>query len=43
MHFSETLRKFEKNVLVFEVIAFEFVAGNSRYCEENTCHWKSVC
>ena len=29
--------KIENKFLVFEIIAFEFVAENSPDCEENTC------
>ena len=29
--------------LVFEKMAFEFVAGNPPYCDESTCHRQSMC
>ena len=35
--------KVEKKVLVFEIMAFEFVAGTSFYFHENTCHGQSRC
>ena len=35
-------KKIKKKFLVFEIIASEFVALNSHYQEENTCHRHSV-
>ena len=29
--------------LVFEIMAFEDVAGNSLNYDENTCDWQSTC
>ena len=43
MYISETQRKTEKMFMVFEVLAFGFVAGNSDDSDENTCSWQSMC
>ena len=43
MFISEKPWKNEKKILDFEIKTFEFVAGNSPYCEENTSHWHSMC
>ena len=32
----------EKPFPVFEIIAFDIHAGNSPYCNENTCHWQAM-
>ena len=37
------MKNLENTFLVFEIVAFELVAGNSPYCDENTCHPQSRC
>ena len=34
--------KNQDEVCIFQIIAFEFVAGNSPYCDENTCSGQSM-
>ena len=36
-------KKSQEKFFVFEIIAFEYVALNCLYQEENTCHRHSVC
>ena len=42
MYIAEEQWKNEKKILVFQIIAFDFFAGNSPYCDENPCHWESM-
>ena len=43
MYISETQRNIQKKILVFEVIGFGFVSGNSPYCNENACYRQLMC
>ena len=42
VHLRNDLKN-QKNLFVFEITAFEFDAGNSAYCDGNTCIRRPMC
>ena len=36
-------QKTEKNIFVFQIIAFEYGTGNSQNLEKDTCNRQSMC
>ena len=43
MDILEMQWKIPKKFFLFEIMAFEIVAGNSAYCDGNTRHRQSMC
>ena len=43
LHISEMQSKIDKMCFLFEIKAFEVIAGISAYCVGNTCHRESTC
>ena len=37
------VQNIQKNVFLFQILAFELVVANSRNIEQDTTHWESMC